>query len=53
MNGSELSKISYEKDLGVIISNDLKPGKHCSDVIKKANKVVGFIEKTFEFKFEK
>ena len=37
MNGSELTSINYEKDLGVTISNDLKPGKHCSDVVKKAN----------------
>ena len=35
MNGSELSKVNQEKDLGVTISNDLKPKKHCSDVVKK------------------
>ena len=29
MNGSELSKVNHEKDLGVTISNDLKPDKHC------------------------
>ena len=43
MNGSELSKVNHEKDLGITISNELKPGKHCSDVIKKANKLVSFI----------
>ena len=30
MNGSEISKVSHEKDLGITISNDLKPSKHCS-----------------------
>ena len=39
MNGFELSKVNYEKDLRVTISNDLKPDKHCSDIVKKANKL--------------
>ena len=52
MNDSELSKVNHEKNLGITISNDLKPGKHCSD-IKKANKLVGFIGRTFEYKSEK
>ena len=34
MNCSELFKVNHEKDLGVTISNDLKPDKHCSDVKK-------------------
>ena len=53
MNGSEFSKANHEKDFGVTISNNLKPGKHCSDVVKKANKLVGFIGRTFEYKSEK
>ena len=36
INGSELSKVSHEKDLGITISNDLKSDKHCSDVVRKA-----------------
>ena len=53
MNGSELSKVNHEKDLGITISNDLKPGKYCSGVIKKANKLVSFIGRAFEYKSEK
>ena len=53
MNGSDLSKVTHEKDLGITISTDLKPSKHCSDVVKTANKLVGFIGRTFEFKSEK
>ena len=54
MNGSELSMVNNGKDLGITISNDLKPDKHCSDVVKKiANKLVGFIGRTFEYKSEK
>ena len=41
MNGSKLSKVSHEKDLGVTINNDLKPSKHCSDIVKTANKLGG------------
>ena len=39
MNGSELFKVNQDKDLVIIISNDLKPDKHCSDVVKNANKL--------------
>ena len=53
MNGSQLSMVNHEKDLEVTISNDFKPGKHCSDVVKNANKLVGFIGRTFEYKSEK
>ena len=48
MNGSELSKVNHARRLGVTISNDFKPDKHCSDVVKKANKLVGFIGRTLE-----
>ena len=50
MNGSELSKVSHEKDLWVVISIDLKSNKHCSDAVKKVNKLVGFIGRSFEDK---
>ncbi len=35
MNGVQLSKVDQEKDLGVIISNDLKPNLQCKEVTKK------------------
>ena len=53
MNGSELSKVSHKKYLGVTISNDLEPSKHCSKVNKTANKLVGFISRAFKYKSEK
>ena len=52
MNGHILESVNKEKDLGVTISNDLKPGKHCSEVVKTANRLVGFIGRTFENKSE-
>ncbi len=52
MNGVELSVTNTEKDLGVMISDDLKLSNQCSKVIKTANKLVGFIGRTFEHKSE-
>ena len=53
MNGSEFSKVNHEKDLVITISNDLKPDKHCSDVVKTVNKLVAFTSRTFEYKSKK
>ena len=52
MNGKQLAKIKQEKDLGVVISSDLKPSKQCSEVVKTANKLIGFIGRSFEFRTE-
>ena len=53
MNGCQLYIVNHKKNLGVTVSNDPKQGKHCSDVFKKANKLVGFIGRTSEYKSEK
>ncbi len=53
MNRVELSVTNNEKDLGVMISDDLKPSNQCSKAVKTANKLVGFIGRTFEHKSEK
>ena len=36
-----------EKDLGVTMSNDLKWEKQCSEIVKKANKILGMIKRNF------
>ena len=43
MNGKQLAKV---------ISSDLKPSKQCSEVVKTANKLIGFIGRSFEFRTE-
>ena len=53
MNGSKLSKVLHDKDLGVTISNQFKTTKHCSDVVKTVNKLVLLIGRTFEYKSKK
>ena len=47
MNGIQLAKVEQEKDLGVVISSDFKPSKQCSEVVKTANKLIGFIGRSF------
>ncbi len=47
-NGFSLAKVNQEKDLWIIISNDLEPEKPISEVVKTANKLTGFIGRAFE-----
>ena len=50
MKGTQLKTIEREKDLGLTISNDLMPSQQCSEVVKKANKIIGFIGRSFKHK---
>ena len=50
MNGTQPKSIEREKDSGVTISNDLNPSQQCSEVVKKANKIIGLIGRSFEQK---
>ena len=47
MNNVKLECVTDEKDLGVIVSDDLKSGKQCSEVVKKANRILGMIKQNF------
>ena len=40
MNGTGLPTERTEKDVGVIISDTLKPNKHCSEAARKARRVL-------------
>ena len=42
MGGKVLEAIDDEKDLGFIIHKSLKPSKHVSEIVKEANKTLGF-----------
>ena len=50
MDGNQLKSTDRENDLGVTISSNLKPSQQCSEVVKKANKLVGFIGRSIEYK---
>ncbi len=42
-----------EKDLRILIINDLKSSPHCSEVVKTANELIVFIGRAFQNKSEK
>jgi len=43
MEGSELTSVSYEKDLGVWISDAMKCSMQCMYAFNKATRVLGMI----------
>ena len=47
MDGKQLEDVNQEKDLGIIITNDLKPSAHCTQNYTKANRMLGMIARTF------
>src|SRR5215469_6862450 len=50
IEGSILQAASEEKDLGVTVDNTLKFSKQCAEAVKKANKMLGYIARNFEYK---
>ena len=49
LNGALITPVEEEKDLGVVISGDLKPHKNIAQCIIKANKVLGMMKRTFTY----
>ena len=47
LNGIYLEEASEQKDLGVLISNDLKLSRHICNVCKHANQRIGMIKRCF------
>jgi hypothetical protein len=50
MFGKVLKKSSEQKDLGVIVTNNLKNTKQCTTACSKANKILGLISRNFSYK---
>src|SRR5215469_15321677 len=50
IEGSVLQATSEEKDLGVTVDETLKFSKQCAEAVKKANKMLGYIARNFEYK---
>ncbi len=50
MCGNPLLVVKEESDLGVTISSDLKHANHCKNAYNKANIMLGFISRYFEYK---
>lgn len=50
MNGDWLESVDQEKDLGVIISSNLKVANQCLEARNKANKMLGIINRNVIYK---
>ena len=48
--GIVLENVKYEKDVGVIISEDLKPSLQCSTAAKKENAILGRMARSFSYR---
>ena len=46
MNGQKLEEVKSERDLGVIITNDLKVSEQCRQACNRANRMLGLIRRT-------
>ena len=47
MDGVKLEHVKEEKDVGVIISEDLKWEKQCGSAVSKANRILRMIKQNF------
>ena len=53
MNGKILEAVEKEKDLGILISHDLKVSLQCRQACNKANRMLGVINRTITYKNKK
>ena len=47
METTELRQVRQEKDIGVIVDNQLKFENHMQEKVKKVNNIMGLIRRTF------
>ena len=50
MHDQCLEVVCQEKDLGILISNDLKVSQQCQQAYNKASRILGLINRTIEYK---
>ena len=48
--GTVLEEVSEEKDIGVIVSDSLKPSLQCAKAAKKANAILGQMSRSFHYR---
>ena len=53
VNGQMLQSTETERDLGVLITSDLKSGEQCTAAYMKANKMLGLIKRTLAYRNRK
>jgi len=47
LNGNKLQEVEEEKDLGITVTNNLKPSVYCAKTAAKAMQVLGVIKRNF------
>ena len=47
-NKRDIEKTNLERNLGVIVANDLKWSEHVDRMVGKANRILGMLRRTFE-----
>jgi hypothetical protein len=50
MDNQVLESVKEERDLGVVISDDLKVSANCQDVYSKANRILGMINRSITYR---
>ena len=50
MNGRWITTVQQEKDLGVVVNSNMKSSHQCIEARNTANRVLGFISKSIEYK---
>ena len=50
MNGQEMEEVEVEKDVGVMVANNLKPSQQCSAAAGKANGVLGQVSRAVKYR---
>ena len=50
MNSTNIPTSTEEKDVGVIISNDLRPSRHCAEIVRRATTILYWKNRAFYFR---
>ena len=50
MAAQNIAHSTEEKDLGVVINQTLSPSNHIATCVSRANRIVGLIKRTYEYK---
>lgn len=50
MNGQEMEEVDMEKDVGVLVTTNLKPSQQCSAAAGKANSVLGQLSRAVRYR---
>ena len=53
MGEAKLTVSKSEKDLGAVIDSTLKPAAHIANCVKKANQMLGMIQRTITYKHKR